>query len=239
MDDIDRELKQIQLQRERLALKRELERSEWKANTIGIAGRGISRAILAAYAVFEGMRRFVRRLWKLTLVVAVIGASVYGGLMWREGVLQARLDAERAELNKFVAQRCGNLDLHDYFVPGYEYKCREEANWAFLHHEKVASDIASVPSRTTTFEAPVVDPAPVAAVSRYVVQVGQFADPREAFASRLALEKVGIKPFSTTTSTSGGERTSVRVGPFASRDDADKWAEKIKSVGVPAVVLIL
>jgi DedD protein len=39
--------------------------------------------------------------------------------------------------------------------------------------------------------------------------------------------------------TPDGERTRVRVGPFASRAEADKAAGKIKGLSLPAAVLSL
>lgn len=44
MNDIDQELKKVQLARERLALEMELERRELKANTLGIAKGAIGVA---------------------------------------------------------------------------------------------------------------------------------------------------------------------------------------------------
>ena len=37
----------------------------------------------------------------------------------------------------------------------------------------------------------------------------------------------------------GNKRTRVRVGPFASRADADKTAARIKAAGLPAAILTL
>jgi DedD protein len=39
--------------------------------------------------------------------------------------------------------------------------------------------------------------------------------------------------------TSEGKRIRVRVGPFASRAEADKAAARVKALGLPAAILTL
>lgn len=75
--------------------------------------------------------------------------------------------------------------------------------------------------------------------SRFVVQVGAFADATKAREVRQKLEKAGLKTYTNVAKTSDGERTRVRVGPFASRADADKAAGKVKELALPAAVLTL
>ena len=81
-------------------------------------------------------------------------------------------------------------------------------------------------------------PAPEEA-ARYVVQVGAFADPGAAREARLKAEKLGLKTYMQVASTPAGERIRVRVGPFGSRDDAEKAMAKAKAAGLAAVVLTL
>lgn len=81
---------------------------------------------------------------------------------------------------------------------------------------------------------------PVAAEGgRFVVQVGAFADAGKAREVRQKLEKAGLKTYTNVAKTNDGERTRVRVGPFASRADADKAAGKVKELSLPAAVLTL
>ena len=84
---------------------------------------------------------------------------------------------------------------------------------------------------------------PVAAAStpglRYVVQVGAFAESQKAHDARQTLEKAGLKTYTQVIGSSDSKRTRVRVGPFANRAEADKAAEKIKSLNLPAAVLTL
>ena len=75
--------------------------------------------------------------------------------------------------------------------------------------------------------------------SRFVVQVGAFADDTKAHEVRVKLERAGLKTYTHVAQTKEGARTRVRVGPFAKREDAEKAAEKIKKIDLPAAILTL
>lgn len=81
--------------------------------------------------------------------------------------------------------------------------------------------------------------APAEAEGRLVVQVGAFSDADKAREVRHKLEKAGLKTYTQVAETKDGKRIRVRVGPFASRADADKAASKIKGLDLPAAVLTL
>jgi DedD protein len=74
---------------------------------------------------------------------------------------------------------------------------------------------------------------------RFVVQVGAFADAAKARETRQRVERAGLKTYTHVADTKDGKRTRVRVGPFASRAEADKAAEKIKGLDLPAAILTL
>jgi DedD protein len=80
-----------------------------------------------------------------------------------------------------------------------------------------------------------VDPGSV----RYVVQVGAFAEKDKARRAQQKLERAGFKNYTNVAETKDGARIRVRAGPFASRAEADKAAEKIKGLDLPASVLTL
>ncbi len=83
-------------------------------------------------------------------------------------------------------------------------------------------------------------PAPAPAGSeRMIVQVGAFADADKAKEVRQKLERAGLKTYTQVAETKDGQRTRVRVGPFASKADAEKAASKIKSLDLPASILTL
>ena len=74
---------------------------------------------------------------------------------------------------------------------------------------------------------------------RSVVQVGAFADLAKAREARTKLDQAGLKTYTQEVDTKEGKRTRVRVGPFASKEEADKTAEKIRKLNLPATVLKL
>ena len=80
---------------------------------------------------------------------------------------------------------------------------------------------------------------PSAAEGRMVVQVGAFADADKAKEVRQKLEKAGLKTYTQVAETKDGKRIRVRVGPFATRAEADKAASKIKTLDLPASILTL
>jgi DedD protein len=81
--------------------------------------------------------------------------------------------------------------------------------------------------------------APPADAGRFVVQVGAFADADRAREVRAKLEKAGLKTYTHVAETKDGPRTRVRVGPFTSKPEAKKAAERIKQLNLPAAVLTL
>lgn len=86
---------------------------------------------------------------------------------------------------------------------------------------------------------PAVVAAAPAGADRFIVQVGAFADADKARDVRQKLEKAGLKTYTHVAETKDGKRTRVRVGPFATRADADKAADRIKGLDLPAAILTL
>ena len=84
---------------------------------------------------------------------------------------------------------------------------------------------------------------PIAAAAdsevRFIVQVGAFADEAKAVEVRQKVERAGLKTYTHVANTPAGKRTRVRVGPFATKADADKAASKIKTLDLPAAILTL
>lgn len=132
--------------------------------------------------------------------------------------------------------------------------------------QPVASAPAAMPAPPAAEAAPPVKPAatqqsqekpqekpqakPVAAASqppdkpadkaaRYVVQVGAFADSSRAREARLKLEKIGLRNYTQVVETKEGRRIRVRAGPFASKEEAERAAEKIRKLDLPGTVLPL
>ncbi len=78
-----------------------------------------------------------------------------------------------------------------------------------------------------------------AGAGRFVVQVGAYADATRAREVRLKVEHAGLKTYTQAVETKDGHRIRVRVGPFADKAEADKAADKIKKLGLPAGILNL
>ena len=96
------------------------------------------------------------------------------------------------------------------------------------------------PAATAAAAAKAEDPKETSTeAGRYVLQVGAFADASAARETRSKVEKLGLKTYTQVVETAAGSRTRVRVGPFASRDEADKALAKARDAGINAVVLTL
>lgn len=126
MDEIDIEIKKIQLQRERLALKRELARSQWAENTIGSAGCGLA---YGRGAVRSGVARivgFAVRWWKPVACLTVLAAIAVGAYQWKEVRDQDKREASiaqyRVDRETFLADSCAKNARCEPFSRG-AYSC--------------------------------------------------------------------------------------------------------------------
>ncbi|MDP4301632.1 SPOR domain-containing protein [Leptothrix discophora] len=85
------------------------------------------------------------------------------------------------------------------------------------------------------------DPAKVdtgkADATRYAVQVGAFAEANAVRETRARLDKLGLRSSVQTVETASGTRTRVRVGPYASREEADKAAAQLRAAGLPGMIV--
>ncbi len=83
-------------------------------------------------------------------------------------------------------------------------------------------------------------PKPAApSAGRFVVQIGAFAEAAAVRDVRSKAQKAGLATFVQTVETADGLRTRVRVGPFVSREDAEKAAAQAKAAGLGSSVLTL
>ncbi len=74
---------------------------------------------------------------------------------------------------------------------------------------------------------------------RFVVQAGAYGDSASLRAARQKVEKLGLKTYTQVVQTDAGERTRVRVGPYATRDEAERAAAQIKGSGLAVNILSL
>ena len=108
-----------------------------------------------------------------------------------------------------------------------------------------AAAVAPGPEAKAPSPAPAAKPAapapskPDAAGERFVVQVGAYADAASVRNVRQKIERAGLKTYTQVAKTNEGNRTRVRLGPFNSRAEAERAAQKIKSLGLTSSILTL
>ena len=95
------------------------------------------------------------------------------------------------------------------------------------------------PAKVEVAASAVAESASTPKSGRFVVQVGAFTDPTSLREARQKVEKLGLKTYTQVIETEAGKRTRVRVGPFDARDEAERAAERLKSGGLPANILVL
>jgi DedD protein len=102
----------------------------------------------------------------------------------------------------------------------------------------VAPLLAEKPSAKSSAAAIGVGKSAVAE-SRFIVQIGAFADPSSAQEMKRRAEKLGLKTYTQVAQTATGKHIRVRLGPFTDRDEADKAMAKVRGAGLGGVVLTL
>ncbi len=90
--------------------------------------------------------------------------------------------------------------------------------------ERAARDQAKTPPTTPTSD-------------RFVVQVGAYASDAGVRDVRSRLERVGLKSYTQIVRSGGASSTRVRVGPYASRQEAERAVEKARSIGLKANIV--
>jgi DedD protein len=117
----------------------------------------------------------------------------------------------------------------------------EKAESAKAASEKAAAAKAQEAARAKALleGKPADVPSAAASGERFIVQFGSFAEEGKAREVRQKVEKAGLKTYAQVAQTSEGKRHRVRVGPFATRAEAEKAASKIKSLDLPAAILTL
>lgn len=79
-------------------------------------------------------------------------------------------------------------------------------------------------------------PSPVGSAPGYYLNVGLFAEEANARRTQAKLLNANLPAFRQTFATQNGERTRVRVGPFATPAKAQKAAAQIRSMQLDAVM---
>lgn len=127
----------------------------------------------------------------------------------------------------------------------------EEAKHGLSDKEElVASPAADQPGAPPANDKPVATSSPPAAKTpndkaretspaenRYVVQAGAYTDDAKVREVRAKIEKAGLKTYTQVIETKDGKRTRVRMGPYNTKAEAEKVAEKVKSLQLQASIL--
>lgn len=75
---------------------------------------------------------------------------------------------------------------------------------------------------------------------RFIVQAGAYTEAVKLKEARARIEKLGLKTYTQVLETPGSApKTRVRVGPYATKAEADAAAVKLQKAGLPAAVLTL
>jgi len=84
--------------------------------------------------------------------------------------------------------------------------------------------------------APAATPTPASAASpgQYVVQIGAFLDATVAKDLAAKAGEQGFNAYLEAVTTKSGQVQRVRIGPFATRGEADAAAAKLKGAGFAA-----
>jgi DedD protein len=72
---------------------------------------------------------------------------------------------------------------------------------------------------------------------KFVIQVAALATKEKVNELQTKLKDAGIKSFTQKVATESGERIRIRVGPFGSKDEADKVRAKIVKLGLNGTIV--
>jgi DedD protein len=72
---------------------------------------------------------------------------------------------------------------------------------------------------------------------RVVIQVGAFSDAAKVRDVRNKLEQAGVKTYTQAVEKDGKNTTRIRVGPFETKEEADKAAARIRKLDLPVSFL--
>jgi DedD protein len=73
--------------------------------------------------------------------------------------------------------------------------------------------------------------------SRYLLQVGAYANESGAATAVERVQATGLRAFTEKIKTDRGDRVRVRVGPFTSRDAAEQARTQLQAAGVQAAMI--
>jgi DedD protein len=151
-----------------------------------------------------------------------------------------RLDKERADKRRLEQEKAEKQRIEQEKIErsAREKKSREDEARrarAALEGKEVARG-ATESGKPAGTNAAVI---PTSANGRFALQVGAFTSESMVTELRDKLARAGLRSFTQDVTRSGVKITRVRTGPYASRADALRAADKARSMGLdPAVVAL-
>jgi DedD protein len=74
---------------------------------------------------------------------------------------------------------------------------------------------------------------------KFLVQIGAFSNVQSARNVSDRAVQAGLRPYQETVKTAHGDWIRVRVGPFTTRQDAERAQQDLKRAGVTAAIIAL
>ena len=110
--------------------------------------------------------------------------------------------------------------------PKIEHKAEPQSE------SKVLKKIDDAARARAILEGDVPAAAPEKQPSKFVIQVAALATQDKVNDLQSKLKEAGIKSYTQKIATASGERIRIRVGPFGSKEDADKVRAKLGKLGL-------
>jgi len=116
---------------------------------------------------------------------------------------------------------------------------KEAARARALLDDKPAAKPSPKPAAATAEAKPAASKPASESDTRYVVQIGAYSDVPAAREVRMKAERLGIKTYTQVVATPAGKKICVRLGPYASKAEADKAMDALRKAGLTGAVLTL
>lgn len=143
---------------------------------------------------------------------------------------KAKLEAEARAEAKAKADAKAEADKLAKAKQEAEAKARQEAK-AKADSEHKEAKAESKPNDDARALA-ILEGKPAEANQKYVLQVAALATQDKVDELQEKLKEAGIKSFTQKVPTAQGERTRIRVGPFNSKEEAEKVRAKLTKLGL-------
>lgn len=117
--------------------------------------------------------------------------------------------------------------------PKVEHKAEPRAE------PKVARKVDDAARARAILEGDAVATAPDKKPSKFVIQVAALATQDKVNDLQGKLKEAGIKSYTQKIATASGERIRIRVGPFGSKEDADKVRARLGKLGLNGTLVPL